>query len=650
MLLLLAALSTAPAATARWSFVEAYQRVEGGDWYMGHDNEVAYLAWGESYVMMSLAAMTRATGDPTWLDELARHADAALAQRDDVRGVSDYRGVSTACWQNTSYQSGGEAYCYVVHSGMVGYPLAEYARLVGVYGLEDELGYDGQTMGDKAAAYVAAAEDVVAAHDDQWRSDGTYVFRPDADFLAYPSVALPLNQSNAMGRLLLVLHELTGDAEYLDKATALAERFEESMDDYRWNYWAGSYQAPGEDVSHAAINVDFATMCASRGLVFDDADMVGVADSFMERVYIDDQTFSSYLGGGATNQSNYLPQVGRWLRLTPWRTGIYTAVRDLYDDLYPPRVASASNLASWGYLAEFEPKHCEHFFYFVDWEDPDPESEGSLRTATAYGANVLATPPAWDQACMTPLSMELSQDVELQQWDGAAYHRVAEIKADSTTRLIPFEPRWGYEYWSGGSLLQFADPLFDGTGIAAWESLGLTGPTILSTPPTEGEPGQAMVYAATGEGDPPFWWSLSDFPTGARIDPATGSLSFTPVADGHYSFTVVLDNDSGRTEQSFVFSATAPVVDTGTPDTGTPDTAGEDSGEPEPQDTGEVDQDSGSDPATGGTDGTDGCGCGGSGGAAWLLVLPFALGRRRRDTERDPGPSRVPAAGTPRER
>ena len=82
----------ASAVSPRWSFVEAYQYIDGGSWYRGEDNSEALLAWGESYVMSALASMSRTTGSPEWLDQLAWHADAVLEQRDDNRGVMDYRG------------------------------------------------------------------------------------------------------------------------------------------------------------------------------------------------------------------------------------------------------------------------------------------------------------------------------------------------------------------------------------------------------------------------------------------------------------------------------------------------------------------------------------------------------------------------------
>lgn len=592
-----------------WTFHESYHHPGGGDWYMGTDNSEAILAWGESYVMSGLTAMFRANPDPYWLDRLARHADAALALRDDVRGVTDYRGVTAACWQNTHYQPEDQAYCYVVHSGMIATPMAEFARLVSAEKLENELAYDGQTFGEKAAAYQSAAEAVVAAHDDQWNEAGYYIFRSDASFLTYAGVDLPLNQSNAMGRLLLVLYDLTGETEYRRKAEALGVRFKAQLTAYRWNYWGGSYSGNGEDVSHAAINVDFAAMLAARGLVFTYADMVGFSDTFMNHVYIDDGTFSDFVGGGPTNSSSYRPQVGRWLRLTPWRTSVYTAVRDLYETHYVATSSSASMLLSWGLLAEFELKHCEHFFYHVDWYDPDPGNEGDFRSATAYGGNILTRPVTLSKPCMIPLNVEMEQRITVGQWDGDQYHRLATWQPQTGRRFIPYEPKWPFVYYDGGVLFQFADPKFTGEGVRVQESVGLLAPSITSSPPTIGWIGEPVSYAATGEGDAPFWWSLATFPTGARVDRGTGVVSFVPTAPGTYAFTLALDNDAGRAEQPF--EVVVEPEDTGGPDTGDSDTDVDDTGSKETGDTDEEEP----------KPEESSCGCRG-GGQGWLLLFP----------------------------
>ena len=563
---LLAALLAAPASavSARWDYEAAYDNVAGGDWYRDADNESATLAWGESYVMMSLASMFRATGDLLYLDRLAHHIEGVLAHRDDHRGVADYRGVSGACWRNTSYQPAGQPYCYAVHSGMIAYPMAEFARLVAEHRLDAELAPDGETYGAKAARYLDAARQTAAYHDDEWNPAGYYVFRPSATFLDYAGRDQPLNQSNAMGRLLLALHAATGETAYRDKAVALATRFRAQLSTdaagaYLWNYWGGSYDPYGEDVSHAGINIGFAALAASHGVTFGPADLDRFAATFVEHVYRDDATFSDYVGGGTVNGSGYRPQVGRWTLLAPARTTVYVAVRDLYDADYPPdEIRSGSLLLAQAYLAEFEPPLCPFFFYHVDWDD-----QGDHRKATAYGANVLTVPPDFVRGCLIPVEVSIPRATEVQQWDGAAYHRVASWRpsAGFVQRRIPYEPRWPFPYSSGAVLFQFADTFVAGDGIVLREPVSPDLPAITSTPPAAADLGAPYEYTPAGTGTPPLWWSLTVRPPGARVDPATGTVRWTPTAAGEYAFTLRLENDYGSAEQPFLVTVRAPAAD-----------------------------------------------------------------------------------------
>ena len=388
------ALALTLAVGPRWAYEDAYDNNKGGDWYIGVDNESASLAWGESYVLWSLMAMARTTGHPMYVDRMARHLDALLQQRDDARGVADYRGVSGACWRNTSYQDNGEPYCYAVHSGMLIYPMAELAGFIAGWRHREAPAYDGESFAAKAEVYRAAAIATAAYHDDEWNDAGYYVFRASADFLEFAGEDQPLNQSNAMGLALLALHDLTGEAVYLERATALAKRMRGMMTaspagGLVWNYWGGPYAAPGEDISHAALNVEFAVQAAARGVVFTEADLDALAVTFLEQVYVDDQTFSDHVGGGAVNGDSYRAQIGRWLPLAARRGAIYAAIHDAYQRDYPPAdVGSGSTLLGWAYLAAFEPRVCPHFFYPHDWQD-----QGDAMQATAYGANVLVVPP-----------------------------------------------------------------------------------------------------------------------------------------------------------------------------------------------------------------------------------------------------------------
>ena len=614
---LLLGLNTAGAVTARWDFETAYR---DGNWYQGENNDAAYLAWAESYVMMGLAAQFRATGDPTQLDRMTRHLDAVLDQRDSVRGVTDYRGVSGDCWRNTSYQSAGQGYCYVVHTSMLIYPMAEFARLIREAGLEDELAEDGEPFGDRAQRYIEAAQSAVAVHDDQWDDSGYYVFREDADFLSYPGRDLPLNQSNAMGRALLVLYDVTGNSAYLDKATGLAQRFAaqltlDSSGAYLWNYWGGSYVSPGEDISHAAINVDFAVQAAQRGVVFDDTDLLAFAQTFLNYVALDDQTISDFIGGGSVNGSSYRRQAGRWLGLSSVSPAVYTAIRNLYDQHYPPVSASASSLAGRGMLAEHELLHCDPAFYVIDWRDEDASNDESWRQATAYGANFTVVPNDEDTGCIVPLSVDIPRATLVEQWDGNAYQAVASWQASGgeTSRFVVYDPLWFFNYGGAGQLYQFTDTFVDGDGIRMRESLPSTLPAIVSTPPEAGELGQAMNYSASASGDPPFWWALDEAPLGARIDPDSGLLSFNSQETGEHTFTIRLDNDSGSTTQHFVYTVTGTPSDTG-------GTVSSDTAEPNDSSTNET-----------GKENSGGCGCATPAVPSVPLLLVFmAVPRRRR--------------------
>ncbi len=171
--MLLALILAAHATTPRWDFEDAWDN--NLRWYLGYDNESAGLAWGESYVLMALVTMFEATDDPIYLDRLDEHLAEVHAARDDQRGVSDYRGVSGACWRDWYYQD--EPYCYVGHSGMIAYGFAAYGAAVRESRLYDHHAPDGETYGAKADRYIGYAEEVVATHDDQWNDAGYYVFR-----------------------------------------------------------------------------------------------------------------------------------------------------------------------------------------------------------------------------------------------------------------------------------------------------------------------------------------------------------------------------------------------------------------------------------------------------------------------------------------
>jgi len=639
MLFALTLASIASATTPRWDFEEAYDN--SVSWYLGYDNESAGLAWGESYVLMALISMFEATGDPVYLDRLGTHLDATHDARDDQRGVDDYRGISGACWRDWYYQD--EPYCYVVHSGMIAYAFAAYGAAVQESRLVDHHAPDGETYGEKADRYIRYAEEVVASHDDQWNDAGYYVFRPDADFLTYAGVDVPYNQSNAMGRVLVALWRATGDATYLDKVEKLAARFRAGLTTsasggYVWNYWGGTYVDPGEDISHAAINVSFAADCAHIGVEFDGDDMFAFSETFVHHLYHSDTVIGEYVGG-VGGVSTYPQFAGLWLELAPWRPTVWTASADLYRQLAPAEtLTSAWMLYAQAMLAEHAPPYCAHFFYPADWDD-----QGEWRSATAYGANILTIPPDWSNGCAIPVEVDIDQYVEAAQWDGTHMHDVARWGPTDAPaqRLVAYEPAWPFEYWEEGVLFELQDASFSGEGVYVREPLPLEEPVITSTPPESCTPGESWTYTPIAMGDFPVWWSLIEGPIDLRADPATGALSWTP-EDCSARFTLQIENDVGVDVQTWQLEGPDP-SDTGEPeepeepeDTASPE-------EPAGTDDSAATDDAGSSEAETSAPAPDkgGCGCHSATppAAAVLAALPLLLASARRRRQENPGTS-----------
>lgn len=301
------------------------------------------LAWGESYRMMSYAAMYEATRDPKYLDRLALHFEAVLSVRDDRDGAEDViRGRVLPAWGSTRY-SKGKRTCWIVHAGMITYPGAAFARLV-----REQRGLRAR-YGPKADEYLSAIEETVRAFDEEWRDgpgdgEGYYFGRALGRYL-------PLNQQNALGRTLVQLHGATRKPVYLEKATKLARFFKRRLTArdngaYDWAYWPpldAKGPSSGEDISHAAINADFACLAHENGIVFTDEDMRHFADTFTKSISRGDNRFANTVSG-AGDSGRYAGSVGRWLALAKYEPAVHDIVRGYLYSLDPPPRGSVAML------------------------------------------------------------------------------------------------------------------------------------------------------------------------------------------------------------------------------------------------------------------------------------------------------------------
>jgi len=68
------------------------------------------LGWGESYVLQAYLLMYEAHRDTYYLEKAIDHIDHVLANRDSVRGFTDWRGLSLPGWRTGDPYSAGEAH------------------------------------------------------------------------------------------------------------------------------------------------------------------------------------------------------------------------------------------------------------------------------------------------------------------------------------------------------------------------------------------------------------------------------------------------------------------------------------------------------------------------------------------------------------
>ena len=658
-------------------FDKVDQALNKGAGYKNSTNASGTLAWGESYIMMSYAAMFRATGAPRYLVSLADHALAVLDQRDNKKGLKDWANKSRPCWQASKYSSNGKGYCWVVHSGILVYPMVDLVLLLSQNpALKPLLLPDGKTtLAQAATTLLTEAKKVVSTHDYQYipgpkTGEGYYRGDPAAKAVV-PNVAgkaLPLNQMNTMGRALVLLWKVTGTASYKTKALALAtylkNRLKLKGSSYAWTYWGTSWsQGGGEDISHAAINADFASVCHTHGLLFSKTDMVRFARTLVDNVHLSTDQAADRVDGSGTGNT-YRWAVGRWLNLSPFDPGVWPVAANIFRGL--SSTSSGQNFLGLANLRRYAPPVRHYTFYHVDWQDL-----GSYRQALKYGANILTLPSPTTQPHVLKLGYRATVSATIDQWEGKAkkyhwQHRLAKTGSSFTTVFTPYRPGLYYPYTSKKEVLfQFTDKFVVGKGIQVKEVAPVMVPTILTASLGPAKVGVPMSATLKGSGDAPLFWGLEVHVPGVSLDAKTGALTWTPAwvqAPGTL-LKVRLRNDSGQAVKTFNVMVQGTAKDAGgpkvdgkvvTPDKGAPKVDGKvaqpDKGTPKVDgpvikpDTASVKPDtawpSPDVPPLAGDGGgqvaipSEGCECGvaGSGGGWWwwIAALLFFRPRRRR--------------------
>jgi len=271
------------------------------------------IAWGESYQLSALVEMLDATHDPKYAALAVKLSDWIAKSRDDRQNLRDeFRDKIVSAWSSTNYSKGAR-YAWAVHSGMIVAPMARFAAVV-----RNDLALK-KRWGEDADRLLKMAEEAVAVHDDEFRAgpgaDEGYIYCP------YLKKHLPLNMQNALARAWLAIDDATKTPKHRERVTRLARFLKNRlrpMDDgsYVWAYWPPLNGAGDsfEDISHAAINVDFMVLCYEHSIVFTRDDLARLEKTLLQRVLVADDRISDTVGGG-DKFNLYAASVLRWGRL-----------------------------------------------------------------------------------------------------------------------------------------------------------------------------------------------------------------------------------------------------------------------------------------------------------------------------------------------
>jgi hypothetical protein len=313
--------------------------------------------------MLAYMQMYHATSNTLWLDKIVTQFDRVLNMRDDRVGKVDvYAGRALKGWGGTAYDKDKRWHVYAVHTGMICQAPADF-----IFTVKCDPALKTK-YGAAADRYLTELEAIVADANENFITSGTMGYYTDPSW--GDRRPAPLNMSNAIGSVIVQLYRITGKAEYKDQATKLANFFHASLrsdeDGHSWNwaYWPKNPGDPferGEDISHAAINVDFAARCYHAGIVFTQKDMEQFAGTWMTKVRLlgsshREPQYADFVDGTESPSVNYIPQAaGRWL---PVITCVTPHMWRLYLDSITPAFAGqkidmASQALGLAYLARF---------------------------------------------------------------------------------------------------------------------------------------------------------------------------------------------------------------------------------------------------------------------------------------------------------
>ena len=272
---------------------------------------------------------------------------------------------------------------FAVHTGMITYPMASFVRIVRASPtLRTHPRYRA-----KAEEYLTAVRAAVAVHDGEWREndlgEGYFVWLKGSP-QQWDGCEQPINQTLGLGQTIAELAIATGDETYRHRARAMAAMFRAQLtvdagNAYVWPYWPSfghvyqgyektgspvtdvsvynpNLRSPGtqlEDISHAAISVDFAVRAFRGGLGLNGVHMARLTRTFTQNVATTSNgaaTAWTRVDGTGGPSAAYAHQAPRWAPIAPWDSEVHRHALAIYDNYQPTPDEIVAERNGFGWL------------------------------------------------------------------------------------------------------------------------------------------------------------------------------------------------------------------------------------------------------------------------------------------------------------
>lgn len=311
-----------------------------GTGFSKFDNQNGNLAWGESYMLMSYFSMYEATGEISYLRKIAARSYLLIEKNDLNTLKKDFRGDIRPLWLSTRYSKDEEPIAWVVHTGMITYPILLFCHeVLRNQNLHQENGINEESLLMDARRLFKEVQIILDSHDEEWNNVvGNYVFPQDFPLEANILIGevLPFNMFSAIGRSHLLMFKITGESKYKAKTVLMAEYFKNELQlhsgAYIWKYHPKVNRY--EDISHGQIEIHFAYLCFKEGILFTRKDMKRFSNTFLNNIYIErgkvaDRVF--YPKEETVKVNNFLNAVGGWIFLSEFNPEIHFLASEIID-------------------------------------------------------------------------------------------------------------------------------------------------------------------------------------------------------------------------------------------------------------------------------------------------------------------------------